>query len=238
MPETNRSQGAPRREPSRDRGEETRPISKMARKRRRPIGVTILIRILQVMGTLLLLGVITGSLLLCYAAVYVKTAVMPKAHIDLSAYTLNENSIIYYEDKTSGQWRELQTLMGKENREIIEYKDIPEDLINAFVAIEDKRFWQHHGVDWKRTANGVLRMFTGGNIQGGSTITQQLIKNLNTTTSPSPGRSRRSLPPWTWRTTTPRRISSPSILTGSTWATTASACRRRPGTTSARTCGT
>ncbi len=178
MPETNRSQGAPRREPSRDRGEETRPISKMARKRRRPIGVTILIRILQVMGTLLLLGVITGSLLLCYAAVYVKTAVMPKAHIDLSAYNLNENSIIYYEDKTSGQWRELQTLMGKENREIIEYKDIPEDLINAFVAIEDKRFWQHHGVDWKRTANGVLRMFTGGNIQGGSTITQQLVKNL------------------------------------------------------------
>ena len=60
MPETNRSQGAPRREPSRDRGEETRPISKMARKRRRPIGVTILIRILQVMGTLLLLGVITA----------------------------------------------------------------------------------------------------------------------------------------------------------------------------------
>ena len=178
MPETNRSQGAPRREPSRDRGEETRPISKMARKRRRPIGVTILIRILQVMGTLLLLGVITGSLLLCYAAVYVKTAVMPKAHIDLSAYNLNENSIIYYEDKTSGQWRELQTLVGKENREIIEYKDIPEDLINAFVAIEDKRFWQHHGVDWKRTANGVLRMFTGGNIQGGSTITQQLVKNL------------------------------------------------------------
>ena len=178
MPETNRSQGAPRREPSRDRSEETRPISKMARKRRRPIGVTILIRILQVMGTLLLLGVITGSLLLCYAAVYVKTAVMPKAHIDLSAYNLNENSIIYYEDKTSGQWRELQTLVGKENREIIEYKDIPEDLINAFVAIEDKRFWQHHGVDWKRTANGVLRMFTGGNIQGGSTITQQLVKNL------------------------------------------------------------
>ena len=93
MPETNRSQGAPRREPSRDRGEETRPISKMARKRRRPIGVTILIRILQVMGTLLLLGVITGSLLLCYAAVYVKTAVMPKAHIDLSAYTLKEAQV-------------------------------------------------------------------------------------------------------------------------------------------------
>lgn len=178
MAETNRTGGASRREPTQNGGGETRPISKRARRRRRSLGVTILIRILQVLGTLLLMGVITGSFLLCYAAVYVKTAVMPSAHIDLSAYTLNENSIIYYEDKTTGNWRELQTLVGKENREIIEYKDIPEDLINAFVAIEDKRFYQHHGVDWKRTANGVLRMFTGGNIQGGSTITQQLIKNL------------------------------------------------------------
>ncbi|MDE6591144.1 MAG: transglycosylase domain-containing protein, partial [Oscillospiraceae bacterium] len=116
--------------------------------------------------------------LICYAAVYVKTVVMPQTYLDLDEYTMNENSIIYYEDKTSGQWVELQTLKGTENRELIKYTDIPQDLINAFVAIEDKRFWTHPGVDWKRTANGVLRMFTGGNIQGGSTIDQQLIKNI------------------------------------------------------------
>ena len=148
------------------------------RKKRRPIALTIFIRFFQVLGTLLLIGVVTGTFLVCYAAVYVKTAVVPRAHLDLSAYTLDENSVIYYEDKETGQWKELQTLVGTENRERVDYNDIPEDLVNAFVAIEDKRFWQHDGVDWKRTANGVLRMFTGGNIQGGSTITQQLIKNM------------------------------------------------------------
>ena len=45
------------------------------------------------------------------------------------------------------------------------------------MAIEDETFWKHHGVNWKRTLKGVLLMFTGGDIQGGSTITQQLIKN-------------------------------------------------------------
>ena len=58
------------------------------------------------------------------------------------------------------------------------YEDIPEDLINATVAIEDRRFWEHNGVDWKRTAAAILYMFTGQDIQGGSTITQQLIKNI------------------------------------------------------------
>ena len=110
------------------------------RKKRRPIALTIFIRFFQVLGTLLLIGVVTGTFLVCYAAVYVKTAVVPRAHLDLSAYTLDENSVIYYEDKETGQWKELQTLVGTENRERVDYNDIPEDLVNAFVAIEDKRF--------------------------------------------------------------------------------------------------
>ena len=114
----------------------------------------------------------------CFAVVYVKTAVMPKTYLNLDDYTMNENSVIKYEDKQTGELRELQTLTGNENREIIEYGQIPEDLINAFVAVEDKRFWQHQGVDWRGTAAGVLKLFTGGSIRGGSTITQQLIKNL------------------------------------------------------------
>lgn len=55
---------------------------------------------------------------------------------------------------------------------------MPDDLIHATIAIEDKRFRDHHGVDWLRTAAAVKYMFTGQQIQGGSTITQQLIKNL------------------------------------------------------------
>ncbi len=177
MPDTNRNYNAPNREPAGGEREVSQTRKKKV-KRRRPLILTILIRFFQVVGTLLLIGVITGSFLICYAAVYVKTAVMPNTFLDLSAYILNENSVIYYQDKTSGRWLELQTLMGEENRVLVEYKDIPEDLINAFIAIEDKRFWEHPGVDWKRTAYGVLCMFTGRNLQGGSTIDQQLIKNV------------------------------------------------------------
>ncbi|MCI9288532.1 MAG: transglycosylase [Oscillospiraceae bacterium] len=177
MPDTNhnqspeRSQAQPgaQRQPSRAKGR---------KRRRRPIWLTIIIRFFQLIGTLLLVGIVTGCFMACFAAVYVKTAVMPRTFLDLSDYTMDENSVIYYQDKNTGALVELQTLSGNENREIIEYKDIPDDLINAFIAIEDKRFWNHQGVDWRRTGSGLLRMFTGGNIQGGSTIDQQLIKNL------------------------------------------------------------
>ena len=178
MAESNHNnQSAPRRNAPQS-GRREAPQAKKRRRRRRPLALTILIRALQVIGTLMLIGVITGTFMICYAAVYVKTVVMPKTYMNLDEYTLNENSIIYYEDKETGQWKELATLVGKENRELVKYSDIPQDLINAFIAIEDKRFWNHPGVDWKRTAAGLLRMFTGQNIQGGSTIDQQLIKNL------------------------------------------------------------
>lgn len=64
------------------------------------------------------------------------------------------------------------------NREPVKYKDIPENLVNAFVAIEDERFWEHSGVDIKsigRAIYGVLKSDTSRG--GGSTITQQLVKN-------------------------------------------------------------
>lgn len=181
MPDTNQNRPPQRREPQpQPGGGEQRQASrsKARRRRKRPIWLTIIVRIFQIIGTVLLVGVITGCFMACFAVVYVKTAVMPKAGLDLSAYTMMENSVIYYKDKNTDQLVELQTLSGKENRELVTYEQIPEDLINAFVAIEDKRFWNHQGVDWRRTGSGLLRMFTGGNIQGGSTIDQQLIKNL------------------------------------------------------------
>ena len=162
----------------RQSGERKAPQARRKRRKHRPLILTILIRIMQVIGTLFLIGMITGIFLICYAAVYVKTVIMPQTYLNLDEYTLNENSIIYYRDRNTDQWKELATLVGKENRELVEYTDIPQDLINAFVAIEDKRFWSHSGVDWRRTAAGLVYMFTGHSIQGGSTIDQQLIKNL------------------------------------------------------------
>ncbi len=178
MPDTYQNRPPQRREPQPGgEGQRQAPRAKV-RRRKRPIWLTIIVRFFQTIGTLLLVGVITGCFMACFAVIYVKTAVMPNTGLDLSAYTMMENSVIYYEDKNTGQLVELQTLKGKENRELVTYDQIPEDLINAYVAIEDKRFWNHQGVDWRRTGSGLLRMFTGGNIQGGSTIDQQLIKNL------------------------------------------------------------
>lgn len=61
----------------------------------------------------------------------------------------------------------------------IKYEELPEDLINAFVSIEDKRYFEHNGVDWKRTVLAGANYFLKFNKNfGGSTITQQLIKNV------------------------------------------------------------
>ncbi len=65
------------------------------------------------------------------------------------------------------------------NRINISYDQMPEDLINAVVAIEDKTFWKHHGFNFKRVFGAIKDSLTsGGNISGTSTITQQLARNV------------------------------------------------------------
>ncbi len=72
---------------------------------------------------------------------------------------------------------EVATLNGDENREVILLSEMGEYLPNAFIAIEDKRFYEHSGVDIQRTLGAVMKFITGDASYGGSTITQQLIKN-------------------------------------------------------------
>ena len=75
----------------------------------------------------------------------------------------------------------IGTLKGSEskNREIAEYEEIPQDLIDAIISIEDERFYEHDGVDYKRTIGATLSYFIPGFPKyGGSTITQQLVKNI------------------------------------------------------------
>ncbi|MCL2023296.1 MAG: transglycosylase domain-containing protein, partial [Oscillospiraceae bacterium] len=70
---------------------------------------------------------------------------------------------------------EIARLHGEENRIWVPYANIPDNVKNAFVALEDKRYFDHSGVDWIRTVGSATKYKMS---QGGSTITQQLIKNL------------------------------------------------------------
>lgn len=92
---------------------------------------------------------------------------------------LNMTSIVYVQDE-NGEWKEYRRLHGDENRIWVSIDKAPQMLIDAFVAIEDERFYEHKGVDWKRTVAAVGNIFFHYDDRefGGSTITQQLIKNI------------------------------------------------------------
>ena len=72
----------------------------------------------------------------------------------------------------------IAELSGDEKRKIITLEDMADYLPKAYVAMEDERFYKHHGVDIKRTAGAILQTLLGNSSYGGSTITQQLVKNI------------------------------------------------------------
>ena len=133
--------------------------------------------VLRVLGTILLIVLVTGLLFLCIFAYYVKNCLSTDLDVQLSDFTVSLSSSILYED-SDGNRQNLTNLSSTENRVWIDYADIPKDMEHAAGAIEDKRFYKHHGVDWYGTARAILSTLFGGNVQGGSTITQQLVKNV------------------------------------------------------------
>ena len=69
-------------------------------------------------------------------------------------------------------------IMAGSNREEAVYDELPADLVNAFVSIEDERFWKHKGIDTRSIIRAIVGLVTNkSSLGGGSTITQQLIKN-------------------------------------------------------------
>ena len=74
----------------------------------------------------------------------------------------------------------IATLGSEQKKMTVPIEEMPQNLIDAYVSIEDERFYSHHGVDIKRTGGAILSYITnfGNSSYGGSTITQQLVKNL------------------------------------------------------------
>lgn len=139
----------------------------------------IISTVLKVLGSVLLIIICTGLIFTCIFAVYVKEEIMPNVSLSMSDFQLDLSSTIYCKDPDTGEYIELATVHGEENREWVDYEEMPIALSHAVVAIEDKRFYEHNGVDWFRTIAAFGNMFLNmKDTFGGSTITQQLIKNV------------------------------------------------------------
>ena len=127
--------------------------------------------------------VISGMLLIILAAgigggIYVHSIISaaPKIDPDNIYSLLSENSVMYDDE---GNIMDSLFQSGEGLRTNIAFKDMPDDLVNAFVAIEDKTFWTHKGFNIIRMFGAVRdRLFRGDRMGGTSTITQQLARNL------------------------------------------------------------
>lgn len=132
-----------------------------------------------IVGTVFLIGLCTTLMIGGIFMTYVKTTLVPTLEVRAEDYTMNLSSRIYYQDKETGEWVEYETLYGTENRIWADIEQMPDALWQAAVAIEDHRFFEHNGVDWRRTIGATVNMFIGmKDTFGGSTITQQLLKNM------------------------------------------------------------
>lgn len=150
----------------------------MARKKKGKVKKTFQ-RLRFFLVSFLLVCVMCASICGVALALYLRIYIEPSATIDVNELVLDMDmtSIVYAWDKEKEDFTEYEVLRGLENRIWANLDEIPKDLQNAFIAIEDKRFYEHKGVDWRRTGNAVFN-WIGGQEGGGSTITQQLIKNL------------------------------------------------------------
>lgn len=130
---------------------------------------------------LISLRLLLAALLLLFAAAlaigvgFIHAAIRTAPSLDLlHAQPPGYSSSIYDANGTLTQ----TLVMSGSNRQEVSYDQLPQDLVNAFIAIEDSRFRQHNGVDTRSVLRAIyIGLTTGSFSEGGSTITQQLVKN-------------------------------------------------------------
>lgn len=152
-------------------GNEEQP-KKKKKKRSSPYAQFTFAVVKTVLVILISLGCVFGGILGGAVFGYVKNATPITAdQLDITKLT----SFIYDKDGN-----EIAQIKGSENRVLVEHSEIPDNMRNAFIAIEDSRFRSHNGMDIKRFVGAAMEyIITFGNASyGGSTITQQLVKNI------------------------------------------------------------
>jgi penicillin-binding protein 1A len=167
--------------------------------------------VLGVIGTTMLIIMLIAVITVCIVAVALTVYVMQFAEnsfdIDLAAAEMSFTSVIKVFDPDAGaeededgeiipgegEWVEVQRLSGDENRIWIDIDEIPLYVIDAVVANEDHRYFEHEGVDWYGTVGVMVNALLSDTVRGGSTITQQLVKNVTGDDGINAGRKLREI---------------------------------------------
>lgn len=162
--------------------------SKKTKKKKTNWFLRFLLGIIKFCFAMFCLGIMAVSVVAVAVSGYLaKTTVNDEAELDLDNLKLSYSSAIYVKDTATGEYYEYLRLVGDENREWVELKDIPKIVQDAFIAAEDQNFWTHSGFSFKRNVFAVLNElsykltgnYLGSGIkQGASTIDQQLVKNI------------------------------------------------------------
>lgn len=154
------------------------------------VALRILSYVVNIVLTLLLIGLVCGVIIGTVFAIYIKNDL--DLEIDPSLLIMADKDTttrVYYMDYETHEDRlirngtpvelEEERLYGSVNSLWADYESFPENLKNAFIAVEDHRFMSHNGVDWLGTGKAVANYFIGfDELRGASTITQQLVKNI------------------------------------------------------------
>lgn len=131
-------------------------------------------------SSMLLIFIIMMCIVVTVITVYILNFAETSGDIDLSTEEIKLTSMIYGYD-ADGNEVEIKRLTTPDKNSVwVNFENISQNIKNAVVATEDKRFYSHNGVDWRRTIGAFLFEAVGSDRagQGGSTITQQLIKNI------------------------------------------------------------
>ncbi|MBR5091610.1 MAG: penicillin-binding protein, partial [Ruminiclostridium sp.] len=141
--------------------------------------------------SILLIIIITFCIVAAALTVYVMQFAESSFDVDLTNVELSYSSFIYSKDKT-GEDVLVKQISGETSRIWVDIEDIPQHVIDAFVSVEDQRFFEHNGVDWKRTLSVTVKALFGGT-DGGSTITQQLVRDITKDNETTIGRKLREI---------------------------------------------
>ena len=143
-------------------------------------------KVLRAIAAVILVGIIVMCIAGCVLTVWVfDTLNNDQQMLDLSMQKAKYTTIFYADDGETELARAYDPEAG--NRIWVDYDKMPQQLLDAVVAVEDKRFWEHNGVDFLTTSKaGIsailqkigLTGFYGGATPGASTITQQVVRNI------------------------------------------------------------